>query len=248
MPSGRIDKPALLVIAIFFTFFSCANRPDAVVEDRNIPLIIIDAGHGGKDEGAVASYKTANGVITLREKDMTLKIAKALAANLSEKLPQIEIVLTRSEDVFLPLEERVLKSNQAGGGISRVIFISIHLNYSPNKDASGFEAYYYLPALLDPDAYITVQYLRNIVRNNSSLAQSIINAVGGIPELKDLPRSMKNADYHVLRNASGPSVLIECGFLSNEREALLLDNDSYNEKLVEGIALGIINYLNAGND
>jgi len=249
MPSGRIDRPALLVIIIFFTFFSCVSRPDAViVEDRNIPLIIIDAGHGGKDNGAVASYQIADEIITFREKDISLEIAKLLAANLRVELPQIEIILTRIEDVNLSLEERVLKSKQASGNISKVIFISIHLNYSPNEDASGMEVYYYLPVLLDPNAYITVQYLKNTIRNNAPLAQSIMNAVGSIPELEDISRSLKNADYYVLRNAVGASVLIECGFLSNEREALLLSTTSYQEKLVEGIALGIKNFLNTNND
>jgi hypothetical protein len=152
--------------------------------------------------------------------------------------------LTRTEDVYLSLEERVSKPNQANGNISRVIFVSIHLNYSPNENASGIEAYYYLPVLLDPDAYITVQYLKGTIQNNAPLAQSIINAIGNIPELENLSRSIKNADYYVLRNTTVPAVLVECGFLSNKHEALSLNNAPYREKLVEGIAAGIENFLN----
>ena len=245
---NKIYWSAFSVLVFCFIFFSCVSSADTeIIEnvgsaDTNAALIIIDAGHGGEDSGAVAAHQIAGELITFREKDIALEIAELLAANLRAKLPQVEIVLTRTTDVFLSLEERVLKSNQAGGNISNVIFVSIHLNYSPNKDASGMDVYYYLPVLLDPNAYITVQYLKNIIQNNSSLAQSIVNAVGNIPELEDLSRNMKNADYYVLRNAVGACVLVECGFLSNEREALLFNTASYREKLAEGIASGIVNF------
>jgi len=244
MPSGRIDRPALLVIVIFFTFFSCVSTPDTVIiEDRNISLIIIDAGHGGKDYGAVVTHKIDDERITFMEKDMSLKIAKALAICLTEKLPQIEIVLTRTEDEYISKEERVKKYENIKS--QKIIFVSIHLNYSLNKDMSGFEVYYYLPPLLDPNAYINIQYLRDTIRNNSSLAKYILTAIDNIPEMKDTSKNMKNSDYYVLKNAVVPSVLIECGFLSNKSEALLLRTDSYNEKLVEGIALGIEEFLKA---
>jgi N-acetylmuramoyl-L-alanine amidase len=244
LDGNKMERLALLFIVSIFPFYSCASSQEIKnTVNQNVFTIIIDAGHGGKDYGAVVTHKIDDEVITLMEKDMSLNIAKALAAYLNEKLPQIEIVLTRTKDEYISKEERVTKYVNIKS--SKVVFVSIHLNYSINKNMSGFEVYYYFPALLDPNAYITAQYLRDTIRNNSSLAKNILTAIGNIPELKDTSKNMRNNDYYVLKNAVVPSVLIECGFLSNESEALLLKNDSYNEKLVEGIALGIFNYLNS---
>ena len=255
-----MERLTLLFIVVF-SFFSCISNSDKKnVDYQNVPSIIIDTGHGsvtsiiidvghgGDDNGAVVTHRIADKLITFREKDMSLRIAKALAACLSEKLPETEIVLTRTEDVLISKEERVIKSIQAAINNSRVIFVSIHLNYNSNRNISGFEVYYYLPPLLDTDDYINDPYLEDTIRNNSSLAQYILTAIGDIPELKDLSRSIKTDDYFVLKNAVCPSVLIECGYLSNKDEALLLNTDSYIEKLVEGIALGIEYFINADND
>ena len=242
-----MERHALLFIAAIFLFYSCVSSSEIIntskICDKSFFTIIIDAGHGGKDYGAVVTHKKDDEVVTFMEKDISLKIAKALAARLSEKLPETEIILTRTEDEYITKEERVKIYENIKS--SKVIFVSIHLNYSINKNMSGFEVYYYFPALLDPNAYITVQYLNDTIRNNSTLAKYILNAISSIPELKDTSKNMKNNDYYVLKNAVVPSVLIECGFLSNQSEAFLLINESYNEKLVEGIALGIINYSNS---
>ena len=244
---NKMERLILLFIATVFPFYSCVSSSEIKnALNHNVFTIIIDAGHGGKENGTVVTHIIDDKEITFTEKDMTLKIAKALAVCLSEKMPQMEIILTRTEDVYMSKEERVKKYENIKG--SKVIFVSIHLNYSPNKDMSGFEVYYYLPALLDPKAYITVLYSMDTIKKNSSLAKSIFTVIDNIPELKDTSKSMKNGDYYVLKNANVPSVLIECGFLSNEKEALLLNTESYNEKLIEGIALGIEEYLKAKNN
>jgi N-acetylmuramoyl-L-alanine amidase len=239
-------------VFLFFLFvllFSCASSPIiGTVKNNNLVLIIIDSGHGGSDNGAVVDFQKGDEIITFREKDLTLKIARLLAAKLNTKLPKAQIVLTRTDDVFLSLEERVVKVNQISTGTFNTVFVSIHINYSPNEDATGFEVYYYIPALLDPDAFITVQYLKETLRQNTPFAESILNAIGSVPELENLPHSMKSGNYYVLRNTSVPAVLIECGFLSNEKEALLLNSVPYQEKLAEVIALGIENYLKGNKD
>jgi len=241
---GNIEKITIQVFSFFFIVFSsCASSPIIETVEKNIStLIVIDPGHGGSNNGAVVNYQKGDEIITIREKDLTLKIAQLLAARLQTKLPQSQIILTRTDDIELSLEDRVLQLNQISGTFNAV-FVSIHINYSPNKDASGFEVYYHIPALLDPDAVISAQYLKETMRQNAPLAESIVNALDNIPGLKDLPRSMKSGDYYVLRNAKSTAVLIECGFLSNEREAFLLIEGSYQEKLAEAIALGIENYL-----
>jgi len=233
----------------FFVFFSCVSSLIAETAEENyLTYIIVDPGHGGSDNGAFVDYQTDNELITLREKDLNLKIAKLLAKRLNAKLPQAQIIFTRTDDVYLSLDERVSITNKISNDNFNTIFISIHINYSPNKDASGFEVYYYIPALLDPNAIITVKYLKEILRQNSPFAESILNAIGEVPELENLPHSMKIGDYYVLRNTRALAVLIECGFLSNEKEALLLNSEPYQEKLAEAIALGIENYLKANID
>jgi N-acetylmuramoyl-L-alanine amidase len=239
---------------IFFFFnlclilFSCINYPKKEpVKKLHFLSVIIDPGHGGNEYGALVEYKTEDGLFIIKEKDLNLRIAKKMAARIKAKLPQADIVLTRIDDVYLSLEERVFAVNQADSNTYNTIFISIHNNYSNNTEAFGFEVYRHIPALLDPDAYITVEFIKHI-SGNTPLAESIVNAVGSYKGLEDLPCSIKGADYYVLRNTKVATVLIECGFLSNEREALLLVEDSYQEKLTEAIALGIENYLKANND
>jgi N-acetylmuramoyl-L-alanine amidase len=234
----------------FFVFLiSCVSSLNKkTVEKNNYPFIIIDPGHGGSNNGAVVAYQTGNEIITFMEKDLTLKIAKLLTARLNTELPKAQIILTRVDDVYLSLEERVLQLNQISNGTSNAVFVSIHINYSPNKDASGFEVYYHIPALLDPDAFISAQYLKEIMRQNAPFAESIVNAWDNIPGLEDLPRSIRSGDYYVLRNAKAPAILIECGFLSNEKEAFLLNSDAYQAKLAKAIALGIENYLKSNSN
>lgn len=233
-------KEVLLFLLIVFS--SCVNIPIKETVKNNY-LIVIDPGHGGNNIGSVVEYQTDDGIITFKEKDLTLKIAQLLAARLYTELPQVQIILTRTDDVYLSLEERILKLNQINNGTYNAVFVSIHINYSPNTDASGFEAYYHIPALIDPDAFISAKQLKETMRQNAPLAEAIVSAIGNIPEMKNLPRSMKSGDYYVLRNATVPAVLIECGFLSNKNEAFLLSDESYQKKLVEGITTGIKKYL-----
>jgi len=244
---SKLKRKVILFLIIIL--FSCVSNPIIETVEKNIStLIVIDPGHGGSNIGAVVNYQKGDEIITIKEKDLTLKIAQLLAARLHTKLSQAQIVLTRTDDIELSLEERVLQLNQINSGTFNAVFVSIHVNYSPNKDASGFEVYYHIPALLDPEAVISAQYLKEIMRQNAPLAESIVNALDNIPGLKDLPRSMKSGDYYVLRNAKSTAVLIECGFLSNEKEAFLLLDGSYQEKLAEAIALGIENYLKSNGN
>ena len=234
----------ILLIFSLAGLFSCANSPITKTPEKNKPaLIVIDPGHGGSNIGAIVNYQKGNEIITIMEKELTLKIARLVAAGLHAKLPQAQIVLTRTDDADLSLEERVFILNQLNNDAFNAVFVSIHVNFSPNKDSSGFEVYYHIPALLDPDAVVSAQYLKETMRQNTPLAESIVNAVGSVKGLENLPRSMKSGDYYVIRNAGAISALIECGFLSNEKEAFLLIDGSYQKKIAEAVASGIENYL-----
>ena len=111
-----------------------------------VGAIIVDAGHGGKDPGALKTYKVNGKNVTIQEKDINLKVAKLLGERLRTAYPDKKIILTRSTDVFLTLQERTeiannvkVKENEA------VLFISVHVNSSLNKTSSGYEVWYLSP-------------------------------------------------------------------------------------------------------
>ena len=177
--------------------------------------VYIDAGHGGEDKGTIAQDKTTF------EKDITLKIATLIAQNLS-KQDDVEAVLSRTTDVKLSLAKRAREANEQNVDL----FVSIHLNgQTGGNDAVGLETYY---TKLRDDG-------------SDKLAQSIQETVTSYVEVRD--RGVKTAKFQVLQETKMPSVLIECGFLSNKEEAKKLRNSAYQEKLAEGIAQGIFTYL-----
>jgi len=226
-----------------------AKRPE-----WDIKRIVIDAGHGGKDPGALGR----NG---LKEKDVVLKIAKKLERKIKQKL-NCEVVLTRKDDTFLPLEERTAIANTKKADL----FISIHTNAHKNRNLCGIETYY-LNLTTDKDA------LQLAARENATSAQNIsdlqvilrdllLNSMiikssglaGCIQEcmvhrlrrnrkgINDL--GIKQAPFIVLVGAKMPSVLVEVSFISNKKEAKRLTNDKYLDHVAQGIADGVMRYIN----
>ena len=222
-----------------------------------IDTVVIDAGHGGKDPGAVG-YK-------LKEKEITLDIAKKLGSMLTRNLG-LSVVYTREEDVFIPLWKRTKIANQAEGKL----FISIHVN-SANKSpkTKGYETY-----LLRPGK--TSQAIEVVERENSvieleqkthqytdfSNENHIIASMAQnsfMKESEDLAafiqkqmklnlknttknRGVKQAGFHVLVGATMPNVLVEVGFLSNKSEAQNLSKSYYKRQIAESIYNAIIDF------
>jgi N-acetylmuramoyl-L-alanine amidase len=219
-----------------------------------IRRIAIDAGHGGKDGGAVGFYK---GVY---EKDIVLAIAKRLAQKIRQNI-QCEIIMTRNDDQFLPLEERskIANANNAD------LFISIHTNAHPNHSVYGFETYY-LNLTSDDDA-IRVAALENEVsgrkmndldtilhdlmqnakiNESSRLAGHVQNSI--FQHLKKYYRfikdnGVKQAPFYVLMGAEMPAILIETGFISNQRDCRRLTNPAFQNHLCSAVVDGIKNYI-----
>ena len=111
-----------------------------------VGAIVIDAGHGGKDPGALKTYKIGGKNVTIREKDINLKVAKMLYERLKNAYPDKKIILTRDSDKFLSLSERTDIAN--GIKVQKddaILFISIHVNSSLNKASSGYEVWYLSP-------------------------------------------------------------------------------------------------------
>ncbi len=220
--------------------------------------VVIDAGHGGSDPGT----QSAAG---LSEKDCALQIARRLADTLRAR--GVNAALTRDGDSFLSLAERTRLANRAGADL----FISIHLNWSPNLAASGIEVYYLnnttdratirlarmenLSGTGDGAApksglnYILSDLTQNYKADESaSLARTIgaqtavdLRAAFGTT-VQDL--GAKRGPFYVLVGAHMPAVLIECGFLSNPQEARRLSSPRYQARLATAIATAVMRYLN----
>jgi N-acetylmuramoyl-L-alanine amidase len=212
--------------------------------------VVIDPGHGGHDPGAL-------GRGGLREKDVVLDVARRVASMLEAE--GFDVLMTRDDDTFIPLEERTAIANAKGADL----FVSIHANSSRNRRARGIETYY-LNLATTPEAEETaarenainarsVGELSGLLRqimNNSRIAESRDFAgriqramsVSVLKEARERDLGVKTAPFYVLLGANMPSVLIETSFLSNLDDARLLARDDYREALAESILAGIVEY------
>src|SRR2546423_10238877 len=173
----------LLVVGACVALSSCGTGPELRVKDttRTFTPVVVDAGHGGKDNGAFRRFGGA-------EKNATLDVADWLATKLRES--QFRVVMTRSNDVFIPLDERAAISNRQ----SNAIFVSVHFNDSGRRGIRGFETYYHSPVAR------TLAY---------RIQQHIMTLPGAVN------RGVKTANFRVLRKAVYPAELGEGGFRSN---------------------------------
>ncbi len=231
---------ALLMVSVWKLFFSRTDlvteglEPEGPGEVQVVPAIVIDAGHGGVDGGTVA-----NGHV---ERDLTLPIARKLAATLEARGHAVR--MTRTLDVDMSLESR---SAFANNGDTKV-FVSVHVNAGP-ASVHGIETFYSSPkALAAAAAGRASFYVKPGAHFEDSrgeeLAGRIQEAVCAATEAKN--RGAKNrSTLSVTRHTHAPAVLVECGFLSNAAEAKRLVDPDYQEKLAGGIADGIESYLAA---
>ena len=226
-------------------------------QDRARPLVAIDAGHGGFDPGT----ESAGGVA---EKNVALAIARRVAAALEAR--GIDAELTRNDDKFLSLKQRTELANH----VHADLFVSIHLNSSPDWNTSGIETYYLnnttdratirLARIENGGDYGTLSQsnLNYILANlrqdykaheSSSLARMIeAEAAASVDTTLGITMNAlgaKMGPFYVLVGAEMPSVLVECGFLSNPKEAQFLLQPGYQEALADGIALAIMHYFHA---
>lgn len=218
-----------------------------------IGKIVIDPGHGGKDPGAVGPHR-------VREKDIVLDIALRLKKELKKQM-DCQVVMTRSHDCFIPLEERTVIANTKKADL----FVSIHANASRNRKAHGIETYFLNlatdkeamePAALE-NATSTkkisdLQLILNDLMRNSKISESsrLARAVQDslVKHLKSKYRDVKNlgvkqAPFYVLIGAQMPSILVETSFVSHRMEEKRLNSAAYRQKIAEGIAAGIKVYI-----
>lgn len=218
-----------------------------------VGAILIDAGHGGKDPGALKTYNINGKNVTIREKDINLKVAKMLYERLHAAYPQKQIILTRSTDVFLTLGERTdIANNVKVGENEAVLFISIHVNSSLNKTSSGYEVWYLSPGyrrtVLDKSAADNDKNLFAIMNSmleeeytteSIMIAKFIMDGLQAQIGKESSARGIRAEEWFVVKNSNMPAVLIELGFVSNQKEAMLLNDDKYLKKATLGIYNGI---------
>ena len=217
-----------------------------------IRKIVLDPGHGGKDPGAI-------GVGGIAEKDIVLAIAKKLERKLKQEMG-VEVVLTRRDDRFIPLEDRTAIANAEGADL----FVSLHMNASPNGEAKGLETYYLdntndeaslrLAARENGTSRRNVsdlQFILSDMTQNMKLEDSITLAhhlqhslVDGmstrLADVKDL--GVKKALFYVLVGARMPSVLVEMFFITNKTEGRAMSQETYQNVVVDALYDGILKY------
>ena len=222
-----------------------------------VGAILIDAGHGGKDPGALKTYKINGKNVTIQEKNITLRVAKMLAERLKAAYPGKQIVLTRDKDVFLTLGERTDIANSVKVGENEaVLFISVHVNSSLNKTSSGYEVWYLSPGyrrnVLDKSAVDGDENLFPILNSmleeeytteSIMIAKFIMDGLQAQIGKDSKARGIRAEEWFVVKNSNMPAVLIELGFVSNEKEALLLNDEKYLKKATLGIYNGIAAFI-----
>ena len=237
------------------------NDADQMFKENNstmfkVGAILIDAGHGGKDPGALKTYKINGKDVTIQEKDINLKVAKLLAERLKTAYPDKQIILTRSTDVFLTLQERTeIANNVKVKEDEAVLFISVHVNSSLNKTSSGYEVWYLSPGyrrtVLDKSStddsslfpILNSMLEEEYTTESIMIAKFIMDGLQSQIGDQSKARGIKAEEWFVVKNSNMPSVLIELGFVSNEKEALLLNNDTYLKKAALGIYNGIAAFI-----
>ncbi|HEY2013988.1 MAG TPA: N-acetylmuramoyl-L-alanine amidase [Bryobacteraceae bacterium] len=216
--------------------------------------VVIDPGHGGHDVGTQGK--------TLLEKDVVLDVARRVGKLIESRL-NAEVVYTRSDDTFIPLEGRTALANDRKADL----FLSIHANSSPSGKIAGVETYYLnfadskdaldVASRENASSQKSVFELRDIIQKitlhdkaeeSKEFAGRVQTSLYGL-SAKNFPntknRGVKKAPFVVLIGASMPSILAEIGFLSNQREEALLKRSDYRQKLAEALYRGVSKYADS---
>jgi len=245
----------LLISSILFLITACSNDKLSIVKSEN--LIVIDAGHGGKDAGAVCEGRY--------EKDAVLGIVTKLKNAFQEK--GYRVYLTRAEDNFLTLAERTHIADKMNADV----FISVHANAIANKrnfeNVEGIETYFLQKTRDARSQSIATKENAAVLQGTDSLSQNVIidsvlngpkiiesnklaidvqnNIIQAVQkEYTDVKNGgVKPAPFYVLVGASRPSILVETGYITNTKERDRLFDLNYQEKMAQGIVSGVSKYL-----
>jgi len=223
-----------------------------------IGRIVIDAGHGGHDTGTI-------GPTGLMEKDLCLDVALRLGKIIQQKLPGADVVYTRPDDTFIPLEERTRIANEAKADL----FISIHANSSHDAQARGIETYYLnlkgsaeameVAARENASSSDGIHDLEDLVKRiartekideSKEFAQDVQDSLSRSVQRSNRQiknRGVRKAPFVVLIGADMPSILTEISFLSNPSDEKMLKQPEHRQRVAEGIYQGVAGYLQSMN-
>jgi N-acetylmuramoyl-L-alanine amidase len=238
-----------------------ASRPgrgtDAVGTEPSqvVRRIIVDAGHGGHDTGAI-------GPTGVREKDVTLAIARRLADSLKAK--GFEVALTREDDTYVALKERTRRARERKGDL----FVSIHANAHRSPEKTGIETYALNRASSDYERRLALREnatddepeaerdfiladlgMTEFLRDSDRLAREVqTTLVRRVTKAYGAPRDLgvKHALFHVLMGVRMPSVLVETAFVTNPREERRLASDGYRELVAKAVADAVGRFASTG--
>ncbi len=248
-----------MVVACLFEASPAAAQAAAGAAKR---LVVIDAGHGGVDPGARGPGGT-------REKDVTLAVARELAAELRNKDPTIEVRMTRDRDTLIALTDRSRMANRWRGSNPQdrpALFISIHANAHPRSSARGFETYFLSEAKtedarrvaemenaaqqyeepstqkLDPLSFIMHDLRQNLYQHESSdWAEMIQRRLANAHPGPN--RGVKQAGFVVLNGSFMPAVLVELGFISNPEEERMLGSRDVQGRMARELAASVQDFF-----
>ncbi len=225
----------------------------AIALEHKQRVVVVDAGHGGKDPGAT-------GVRGLKEKNVTLASALELARVLRER-GDFKVVLTREDDTFVPLSDR----SKAANDIDADLFVSLHCNASGNSRETGFEVYSVSERATDPEAealaaaenaalelegkkpeeeaaklILLAMTKTEMVNESAPFAALVERAIGKRVSISN--RGVKQAGFYVLRGTHAPAILVEMAFVSHAKDEAALGSRRFRRKMAEGVAAGIADY------
>jgi N-acetylmuramoyl-L-alanine amidase len=221
-----------------------------------IGRVVLDPGHGGHDTGTI-------GPQGLREKDLVLDVAQRLGRLIQEKMGS-EVIYTRSDDTFVPLERRTEIANEAKADL----FLSIHANSSALRSAAGVETFYLnfttsksaldLAARENAGSQMTVYELQDLLQKialkdkveesrefASRVQAALYNLSARSTDARSKDRGVKKAPFVVLIGASMPSVLAEIGFISNAHEESIMRREDYRQRTAEALYKGLSGYASS---
>jgi N-acetylmuramoyl-L-alanine amidase len=234
------------------------NSATKLIPNKKIPVIVIDAGHGGKDPGTIGTFART------KEKNLTLSYAKELGKQLVNS-GRYKVYLTRDEDIFIPLRLRVQKARNKKADL----FISIHINAISDGDVSGFSIYTLSENSSDKQAELLAQKEnRADIINGMDFSQASADIIKTLIDLSqresknesarfaiDVINSVKKSEIEILQNShrfagfavlTAPdmaSVLVELGYLSNKKEEELLNSLGYKRKVAISLVKAIDEYF-----
>ena len=243
------------LIFFLFVFIISSNFLFSQVNSNKIKTVVIDPGHGGKDSGTMGTKR-----FKIYEKHVALSVSLKLGKYISESFPEIDVIYTRSSDVFLELNERTEIANNANADL----FISIHCDGFTNPKPSGASVFVMgmskLKANMDvamrenaaiylednyqqkyegfdpksPESYIVFSLMQNTYLNQSlKIAEEVENQFATRANRKS--RGVKQAPFYVISRTNMPSILVECGFLTNPKEEEFLHSDLGQDYIASAI-------------